>query len=106
MFGEPKAGKSQFPHQKLFSDGYMVLNAAIAQIGHSANQAAIAILKLAQSIGSIFTKEYKTMDTKLILMKARLQTLEGRNTECGAIRKKLVRQIRNLEAKMAETISA
>lgn len=38
------------------------------------------------------------MDIKLILMKARLQTLEGRNTECGAIKRKLQRQIRKLEA--------
>jgi len=38
------------------------------------------------------------MAIKLILLKARLQTLEGRNTECGAIIKKLKRQIRQLEA--------
>lgn len=40
------------------------------------------------------------MELKLILMKARLQTLEGRNTECGAIIKKLKRQIRKLEASL------
>jgi hypothetical protein len=38
------------------------------------------------------------METKLILLKARLQTLEGRNTECGAIINKIKRQIRKLEA--------
>ena len=40
----------------------------------------------------------KTMKNKLILLKARLSTLEGRNTECGAIKRKLQRQIRKLEA--------
>jgi hypothetical protein len=106
MFGEPKAGKSQIHNKKLFEDGYMVLNAAIAQVGHSAEKAAAAMLKLAQSIGSIITKEYKIMEMKLVLMQARLQTLEGRSTECGAIRKKLIRQIRNLKAKMAATLVA
>lgn len=38
------------------------------------------------------------MELKLILLKARLQTLEGRGTECGAIKRKLKRQIRNIEA--------
>lgn len=38
------------------------------------------------------------MELKLMLMKARLATLKGRNTECGAIIKKLERQIRQLEA--------
>ena len=38
------------------------------------------------------------MEIKLILLKARLSTLEGRGTECEAIIKKLKRQIRKLEA--------
>ena len=38
------------------------------------------------------------MEFKLMLLKARLHTLEGRSTECGAIIKKLKRQIRQLEA--------
>ena len=41
------------------------------------------------------------MKIKLILMEARLHTLEGRNTECERIRAKLKRQIRNLKAVMA-----
>ena len=106
MFGEPKAGKSQMPDTKLFEGGYFLLTDAMKKIGSTAIQAAAAIQQLAQSIGSIITKEYKTMEMKLILMQARLQTLEGRSTECGAIRKKLVRQIRNLKAKMAETLVA
>ena len=40
------------------------------------------------------------MELKLILMKARLRTLEGGNTECGAIIGKLKRQIRKLEASL------
>lgn len=38
------------------------------------------------------------MELKLVLLKSRLHTLEGRNTECGAIISKLKRQIRKLEA--------
>ena len=41
------------------------------------------------------------METKLILMEARLHTLDGRSTECERIRAKLRRQIRNLKTAMA-----
>ena len=101
-----RIGKSQFCREKMFSDGYVAFNAAIVKFGSSAEEAAAAMLKLAQAINSIIPKEYKIMEMKLILMEARLHTLEGRNTECGAIRKKLIRQIRNLKAKMAETLVA
>ena len=46
-------------------------------------------------------KERKKMELKLLLLETRLHTLEGRNTECEAIRKKLRRQIRNLKAAIA-----
>ena len=36
------------------------------------------------------------MNLKLEMLKARLQLLEGRHSECENIRKKLRRQIRNL----------
>ena len=95
-------GKSQFYDEYKFKEtGFLALNAAIASVGIGAEKAAAAMQKFAQALNKIIPKEYKNMEMKLILMKARLQTLEGRNTECEAIRKKLRRQIRNLEAAMA-----
>ena len=100
-------GKSQcYDEYKFKETGFLTLNAAIARIGVSAERAAAAMQKFAQVLNTIIPKEYKIMEMKLILMEARLQTLEGRNTECGAIRNKLKRQIRNLKAKMAETLTA
>lgn len=100
-------GKSQCYNEYKFKEtGFLTLNAAIAGVGVSAEKAAAAIQKFTQVLNTIIPKEYKIMNMKLILMEARLQTLEGRNTECGAIRKKLKRQIRNLKAKMAETLIA
>ena len=102
-----RIGKSQFCDEYKFKEsGFLTLSAAMARIGVSAEKAAAAIQKFNQVINTIIPKEYKIMEKKLILMKARLQTLEGRTTECGAIRKKLIRQIRNLKAKMAETLTA
>lgn len=76
------------------------------KVGCSAMCAAAAFQKLSNAMNNLFTKEYKIMEMKLILMEARLNTLNGRNTECEAIRKKLKRQIRNLKAAMAETLVA
>jgi hypothetical protein len=74
---------------------------AMYQMSVSAKEATVAFERLTKEINKIIPKEYKIMNMKLILMEARLQTLEGRNTECEAIRKKLRRQIRNLKAAMA-----
>ena len=102
-----KIGKSQFYDEYKFKEnGFLALSAAIAGIGVSAEKAAAAIQKLTQSISIIIPKEYRTMEMKLILMEARLHTLDGRSTECERIRAKLRRQIRNLKAKMAETLVA
>jgi HAMP domain-containing protein len=83
-----------------------LLTNAMKKMGSSAIYVTAAIQKLSNAMNNLFTKEYRSMETKLILMQARLQTLDGRNTECEAIRKKLRRQIRNLKAKMAETLIA
>lgn len=78
-----------------------LLTNAMKKMGCSAMHAAAEFQKLSNAINKIIPKEYKIMKMKLILMEARLQTLEGRNTECEPIRKKLRRQIRNLKAAMA-----
>ena len=77
------------------------LNIALCRFGISAKEMTKAIQNLSDSLNKIIPKEYKIMKMKLILMEARLHTLDGRNTECEAIRKKLRRQIRNLKAAMA-----
>ena len=78
-----------------------LLTNAIKKVGISAMDAAAAFQKLSNATNNLLTKEYKAMKMKLTLMEARLHTLEGRSTECEAIRKKLRRQIRNLKAAMA-----
>jgi uncharacterized phage infection (PIP) family protein YhgE len=83
-----------------------LLTNAMKKVGCSAMCATAAFQKLSNAMNNLFTKEYKIMEMKLILMQARLNTLNGRSTECEAIRKKLRRQIRNLKAKMAETLVA
>lgn len=83
-----------------------LLTNAIKKVSCSAMCAVTAFQKLSNAMNNLFTKEYKIMEIKLILMEARLSNLEGRHTECEAIRKKLRRQIRNLKAKMAETLTA
>ena len=83
-----------------------IFNKAMYQMSVSAKEASAAFENLMKAINKIIPKEYKIMEMKLILMQARLQTLEGRNTECEAIRKKLRRQIRNLKAAMAATLTA
>ena len=70
-------------------------------VSFSAKEAAAAFQNFAQILNLIIPKEHKVMKIKLILMEARLHTLEGRNTECERIRAKLKRQIRNLKAVMA-----
>jgi len=77
------------------------LNKAMQEFGVAASQAAAAFLDLAIAIRNSIPKEKRIIMNKIVLMKARLQTLEGRNTDCEAIRKKLRRQIRNLEAALA-----
>lgn len=77
------------------------LNMVFCGFGISAKEMTKAIQDLSNSLNKIIPKEYKIMKTKLILMEARLQTLEGRNTECEKIRAKLRRQIRNLKAAIA-----
>lgn len=83
-----------------------LLTNAIKKMGNSAIYVTAEFQKLSNAMTNLFTKEYKIMKIKLLLLETRLHTLEGRNTECGAIRKKLIRQIRNLKAKMAETLIA
>ena len=95
MFGEPKSGKSQF------CDKLNSLSEALVRISVSAKEATAAFENFMKEINKIIPKEYKIMKMKLILMEARLHTLEGRNTECERIRAKLRRQIRNLKAAMA-----
>jgi hypothetical protein len=82
------------------------LNKVFCGLSISAKEMAKAIQNLSDSFNKIIPKEYKIMEMKLILMQARLQTLEGRNTECERIRAKLRRQIRNLKAAMAKTLTA
>lgn len=79
----------------------ILFNESFKIVSVSAEQAAAAISELSTALNRVIPKEIKIMLLKLNLLKARLHTLEGRNTECEAIRKKLRRQIRNLEAKMA-----
>ena len=81
--------------------GLELFNDSFRLVSVSAEEATAAFERLAKEINKIIPKEYKIMEMKLILMQARLQTLEGRSTECEAIRKKLRRQIRNLKAAMA-----
>lgn len=83
-----------------------LLTNAMKKMGSSAIYATEAFQKLSNAMNNLFTKEYRSMEMKLILMEARLNTLNGRSTECEAIRRKLRRQIRNLKAKMAETLTA
>ena len=77
------------------------INKIFYGFGISAKEMTKAIQSLSDSLNKTIPKEYKIMKMKLILMEARLQTLEGRNTECEPIRKKLRRQIKNLKAAMA-----
>ena len=83
-----------------------LLTNTMKKMGNSAIYMTAAIQKLSNAMNNLFTKEYRSMEMKLILMQSRLNTLNGRNTECEAIRRKLRRQIRNLKAKMAETLIA
>ena len=95
MFSEPKSGKSQFcDTMKSFSE-------AMIRVSVSAEEATAAFNNLMKEIRKTIPKEIKSMALKLGLLKARLHTLEGRNTECDSIRKKLRRQIRNLENKLS-----
>ena len=82
------------------------LNMMFCKFGISAKEMTKAIQNLSNSLNKIIPKEYKIMEMKLILMEARLHTLEGRSTECERIRAKLKRQIRNLKVVMAETLTA
>ena len=77
------------------------LNMVLCEFGISAKEMTKAIQNLSDSLNKIIPKEYKIMEMKLILMEARLHTLDGRSTECERIRAKLRRQIRNLKAAMA-----
>lgn len=88
---------------KNFSIKIEVFSNAIKAMGICAKDASVAFQNFSKALNKLIPKEYKIMQMKLILMEARLNTLNGRNTECEAIRKKLRRQIRNLKAKMAET---
>lgn len=78
----------------------ILFNESIKIVSVSAEQAAVAMSELSTALNRIIPKEIKIMLLKLSLLKARLHTLEGRNTECEAIRKKLRRQIRNLESRI------
>lgn len=78
----------------------ILFNESIKIVSVSAEQAAAAISELSMALNRAIPKEIKIMLLKLSLLKARLHTLEGRNTECEAIRKKLRRQIRNLESRI------
>ena len=91
--------------ENLQNNLFLLIN-AMKQMGNSAIYVTAEFQKFSNAIKNLFTKEYKNMEMKLILMQARLNTLDGRNTECEAIRKKLRRQIRNLKAKMAATLIA
>ena len=95
---------NRFRPKTAFADlkrGLELFNDSFRLVSVSAEEAIAAFERLTKEINKTVSKEYKIMEMKLILMKARLQTLDGRNTECEAIRKKLRRQIRNLEAAMA-----
>ena len=78
-----------------------IFSEAMYQMSVSAKEMTIALENFMKEINKIIPKEYKIMKMKLILMEARLHTLEGRSTECERIRAKLRRQIRNLKAAMA-----
>ena len=82
-----------------------IFSKAMYQMPVSAKEATAAFNNFMKEINKIIPKEYKIMEMKLTLMEARLHTLEGRNTECEAIRKKLRRQIRNLKAKMTPSFA-
>ena len=103
-FNDPGIGKSQIAPMKCLN-GYIAFSDAMNEFGITAAEATATFENFIKEINKIIPKEYKIMKMKLILMEARLYTLEGRNTECEAIRKKLRRQIKNLKAKMAEAIA-
>ena len=103
-FNDPGIGKSQIAPMKSLN-GYISFSDAMNEFGISAAEATKILEDFATAINKIIPKEYKIMELKLTLMEARLYTLNGRNTECEAVRKKLRRQIRNLKAKMAEAVA-
>ena len=96
----------RFKPKSTFATSIDIFNKSMYLVSVSAEEATAAFVKLTKEFMKIRTKEYIEMENKLLLLETRLHTLEGRHTECEAIRKKLRRQIRNLKAKMAETLVA
>jgi hypothetical protein len=82
-------------------DAVKPLEEAFRLASVSFKEAATALQELNIAFDKIIPQEYKNMMLKLKMLKNRLALLEGRQSECENIRKKIRRQIRNLEAAIA-----
>lgn len=82
-------------------DAFKQISECMKSLSVTATEAVIALNKLALSFELNISQEYKKMKLKLKLLENRLALLEGRNTECANIKKKIIRQIRKVKEAMS-----